>query len=116
MEWSNGTETMEEILARIHLREEAAVKRERAMAYAFSHQVFGVIGLKFHQIFCLMLPWFKVPSFCSGGRVQTLLWVIMNLVKLSGVGAGWNDGLLLDHGKAEPLYNQVQRKRQVVRK
>ncbi|KAK1382198.1 Protein IQ-DOMAIN 1 [Heracleum sosnowskyi] len=38
VEWSNGTETMEEVLARIHLREEAAVKRERAMAYAFSHQ------------------------------------------------------------------------------
>jgi hypothetical protein len=33
---------MEETLARIHLREEAAVKRERAMAYAFSHQVFEI--------------------------------------------------------------------------
>ena len=30
---------MEEILSRIQQREEAAVKRERAMAYAFSHQV-----------------------------------------------------------------------------
>lgn len=30
---------MEEILARIYHREEAAVKRERALAYAFSHQV-----------------------------------------------------------------------------
>ncbi|TKY71803.1 IQ-DOMAIN 1 [Spatholobus suberectus] len=29
---------MEEIRGRIHHREEAAVKRERAMAYAFSHQ------------------------------------------------------------------------------
>ncbi|KAL3522413.1 hypothetical protein ACH5RR_015247 [Cinchona calisaya] len=38
VEWSGGSETMEEVLARIHLREEAAVKRERAMAYAFSHQ------------------------------------------------------------------------------
>ncbi|KAK1378642.1 Protein IQ-DOMAIN 1 [Heracleum sosnowskyi] len=38
VEWSNGPETMEEVLARIHLREEASVKRERAMAYAFSHQ------------------------------------------------------------------------------
>ncbi|WOH11906.1 hypothetical protein DCAR_0831402 [Daucus carota subsp. sativus] len=38
VEWSNGPQTMEEVLARIHLREEAAVKRERAMAYAFSHQ------------------------------------------------------------------------------
>ncbi|GLT80053.1 hypothetical protein SLA2020_515160 [Shorea laevis] len=38
VEWSGGPETMEEILGRIHLREKAAVKRERAMAYAFSHQ------------------------------------------------------------------------------
>ncbi|KAF8413788.1 hypothetical protein HHK36_001781 [Tetracentron sinense] len=38
VEWSGGSETMEEILARIQQREEAAVKRERAMAYAFSHQ------------------------------------------------------------------------------
>lgn len=38
VEWCGGSETMEEILARIHQREAAAVKRERAMAYAFSHQ------------------------------------------------------------------------------
>ncbi|XP_014494082.1 protein IQ-DOMAIN 1 isoform X2 [Vigna radiata var. radiata] len=36
--WCGGSDTMEEILFRIHQREEAAVKRERAMAYAFSHQ------------------------------------------------------------------------------
>lgn len=39
VEWCGGSDTMEEILARIQQREEAAVKRERAMAYAFSHQV-----------------------------------------------------------------------------
>ncbi|RDX75761.1 Protein IQ-DOMAIN 1, partial [Mucuna pruriens] len=38
VEWCGGSETMEEILSRVHQREEAAVKRERAMAYAFSHQ------------------------------------------------------------------------------
>ncbi|GAB4827044.1 hypothetical protein Ancab_033926 [Ancistrocladus abbreviatus] len=38
VEWCGGSETLEEILARIHQREEAAVKRERALAYAFSHQ------------------------------------------------------------------------------
>ncbi|KAK9265620.1 hypothetical protein L1049_021504 [Liquidambar formosana] len=38
VEWCGGPEAMEEILSRIHQREEAAVKRERAMAYAFSHQ------------------------------------------------------------------------------
>lgn len=38
VEWCGGSETMDEILARIQQREEATVKRERAMAYAFSHQ------------------------------------------------------------------------------
>ncbi|KAK7324544.1 hypothetical protein VNO77_28186 [Canavalia gladiata] len=38
VEWCSGSETMEEIVSRIHQREEAAIKRERAMAYAFSHQ------------------------------------------------------------------------------
>lgn len=38
VEWSGGFETMETVLARIQNREDAAVKRERAMAYAFSHQ------------------------------------------------------------------------------
>lgn len=38
VDWLDGAETMEEILARVRQREEAALKRERAMAYAFSHQ------------------------------------------------------------------------------
>ncbi|KAG8637168.1 protein IQ-DOMAIN 10 isoform X2 [Manihot esculenta] len=38
VEWCGGSETMEEIVSRMQQREEAAVKRERAMAYAFSHQ------------------------------------------------------------------------------
>ncbi|XP_019092605.1 PREDICTED: protein IQ-DOMAIN 1-like [Camelina sativa] len=38
VEWCGGSETMEEILAKIQQKEEATVKRERAMAYAFSHQ------------------------------------------------------------------------------
>ncbi|KAI3719012.1 hypothetical protein L6452_19899 [Arctium lappa] len=38
VEWSGGSHTMVETLARMKQREEATVKRERAMAYAFSHQ------------------------------------------------------------------------------
>lgn len=38
VEWCGGSETMEEILSRLQQREEAAIKRERTMAYAFSHQ------------------------------------------------------------------------------
>ncbi|KAH1042104.1 hypothetical protein GYH30_024420 [Glycine max] len=37
VEWCSGSETKKEILSRLHQREEAAVKRERTMAYAFSH-------------------------------------------------------------------------------
>lgn len=109
VEWSNGPETMEEVLARIHLREEAAVKRERAMAYAFSHQVYSLIALQIHHFVLLKVLNFENILICSGEPIQTLLWVVMNLAKLSGVGVGWNAGLLLGHGKAEPLYNQVQR-------
>lgn len=36
--WDDSTQTVEEIQAREHAKHEAAVKRERAMAYAFSHQ------------------------------------------------------------------------------
>ncbi|KAF3960267.1 hypothetical protein CMV_015006 [Castanea mollissima] len=38
VEWCGGSETMEEILSRLQQREEATIKRERTMAYAFSHQ------------------------------------------------------------------------------
>ncbi|CAA3008108.1 IQ-DOMAIN 1 [Olea europaea subsp. europaea] len=39
VDWSGDSKTMDEALARIHQREEAALRREQAMAYAFSHQV-----------------------------------------------------------------------------
>ncbi|KAF8028588.1 hypothetical protein BT93_E1275 [Corymbia citriodora subsp. variegata] len=38
VDWCGGSDTMDEILTRIHQREEASVKRERTMAYAFNHQ------------------------------------------------------------------------------
>ncbi|KAK4484688.1 hypothetical protein RD792_007278, partial [Penstemon davidsonii] len=41
VEWCGGPETMEEIINRIQQREEAAAKRERTMAYAFSHQAYS---------------------------------------------------------------------------
>ncbi|KAI3803515.1 hypothetical protein L1987_31669 [Smallanthus sonchifolius] len=37
-EWCSGTESMNVIVSKIQQREEATNKRERAMAYAFSHQ------------------------------------------------------------------------------
>ncbi|KAD4982435.1 hypothetical protein E3N88_19106 [Mikania micrantha] len=39
MGWKGSSHTMTEALARIKQREEATIKRERAMAYAFSHQI-----------------------------------------------------------------------------
>ncbi|GLU15435.1 hypothetical protein SLE2022_319260 [Rubroshorea leprosula] len=38
-EWPGGSETMEQSLSRIQQREEATLKGEGAMAYAFSHHV-----------------------------------------------------------------------------
>ncbi|KAL1537811.1 protein IQ-DOMAIN 10-like [Salvia divinorum] len=38
VEWSGGSETVTEALAKIHHREEAALRRERALAYAFTRQ------------------------------------------------------------------------------
>ncbi|XP_042509373.1 protein IQ-DOMAIN 9-like isoform X2 [Macadamia integrifolia] len=52
VEWSGSSDTMEEILARIYQREEAAVKRERAMAYAFSHQWRANSNLNLGQFAC----------------------------------------------------------------
>lgn len=61
VEWSGGPETMEEILSRIQQREEAATKRERAMAYAFSHQACRLVTkLKF----CfLQTQWVREPTY-----------------------------------------------------
>lgn len=60
MEWCSGSETMEEILSRIHQREEAAIKRERAMAYAFSHQVRNLFYLLY------LLQKTNVDHLCEG--------------------------------------------------
>ncbi|KAL3643495.1 hypothetical protein CASFOL_014310 [Castilleja foliolosa] len=38
VEWTGGSETIDKALEKINKREEASVRRERAMAYAFSHQ------------------------------------------------------------------------------
>lgn len=51
MEWSGGSDTIDEALARIQHREEAALKRGRAMAYAFSHQVNSINYFKSQLIF-----------------------------------------------------------------
>lgn len=37
--WDDSTQTPEEIQAKIQNKQEAALKRKRALAYAFSHQV-----------------------------------------------------------------------------
>jgi hypothetical protein len=37
--WCGGTGSAEEIQAKVLKRQEAAAKRERAMAYALTHQV-----------------------------------------------------------------------------
>jgi hypothetical protein len=38
-QWDDSTQSKEQIEASLISRQEAAVRRERALAYAFSHQV-----------------------------------------------------------------------------
>lgn len=38
-DWNQSVQTKEQIDATIQSRQEAAIKRERALAYAFTHQV-----------------------------------------------------------------------------
>lgn len=38
-EWNDSTQSREQIEARLASKQEAAMRRERALAYAFSHQV-----------------------------------------------------------------------------
>ncbi|XP_024980050.1 protein IQ-DOMAIN 1-like isoform X2 [Cynara cardunculus var. scolymus] len=51
VEWCGGPGTMDEIVSKIHQREEASNKRERAMAYAFSHQWRANSNLSFGQAY-----------------------------------------------------------------
>lgn len=57
VEWCGGSETMEEILQRIQQREVAAVKRERAMAYAFSHQACMLLSRTIKLLKQLTINW-----------------------------------------------------------
>lgn len=88
---------MEIVLARIHQKEDASVKRERAMAYAFSHQVCILQDEKMSfSLLRLTEPIDMNTNYmiCSGGQtpVRIMGWVVMSLVELIGVGAGWNVG------------------------
>ena len=38
-EWNDSTQSKEQIEAKLQHKQEAAMRRERALAYAFSHQV-----------------------------------------------------------------------------
>ena len=111
---------MEEILARVYQREEASVKRERAMAYAFSHQVceMGMENFGFLVTFANQVKWKTTIELimCSGGLtlVRTKGQVNVDLAMLIGVGAGKNVGLLLAHGKTEST--SAQRRHRVGRK
>lgn len=38
-DWDDSTQSKEQVEAKLQSRQEAAIRRERALAYAFSHQV-----------------------------------------------------------------------------
>jgi hypothetical protein len=38
-DWNDSTQSREQVEAKLQSRQEATIRRERALAYAFSHQV-----------------------------------------------------------------------------
>lgn len=38
-EWNDSTQSKEQVEAKLQSKQEAAIRRERALAYSFSHQV-----------------------------------------------------------------------------
>ena len=59
-EWNDGTQSKEQIEARQQNKQEAAMRRERALAYAFSHQVLGFPKTFF--FFCKHLELYCYPN------------------------------------------------------
>lgn len=100
---------MEEILARLHQREEAAVKRERALAYAFTHQVrktetTTITSEHLHvTYFSINSPTPKFHVFFSGEQTQlkTKALMLQKSENPTGDGVGKSDGSLLVHGRTE---------------
>jgi hypothetical protein len=52
--WDDSTQSKEKIEASLVSKQEAAIRRERALAYAFSHQVgaFLILGNRCQPTFC----------------------------------------------------------------
>lgn len=68
---------MEEILNRIHYRETAAAKRERTMAYAFSHQASTTQIFLFilnQEFFQFVKSWI---GFAVEGEFQSVFWAVL---------------------------------------
>ena len=61
-EWDDSLRSKEKIEANLVNRQEAAVRRERALAYAFSHQVVGISTL---QCTSVILAIFQFSSFST---------------------------------------------------
>ena len=57
--WDDSVLTKEEIEARMQRKVEAVIKRERAMAYAYSHQVLSFV-LAHSSFDCIMLDVYEV--------------------------------------------------------
>lgn len=68
-EWDDSLQSREQIEASLLGKQEAAVRRERALAYAFSHQVIGrglafirFCGFKYFKLLKIALPQWKSTS------------------------------------------------------
>lgn len=111
--WCDSVGSVQQIQAKLLKRQEAAAKRERAMAYALAHQVtfefltlFKELAYVLAQYICsehLPVNLIKESLFyyCSGKQEQgsNPFPLDMNLIKAAGDGIGLSDGWLFGHGR-----------------
>lgn len=58
-EWCDSNGTIEEVKAKLKMKEEGAIKRERALTYAIQQQVVNDFSVKNLSTFlCLVFKWY----------------------------------------------------------
>jgi len=60
-EWDDSLQSKEQIEASLLSKQEAAIRRERALAYAFTHQVPGIFT---ESLLNDLSPYYFLPSIC----------------------------------------------------
>lgn len=111
--WCDSRGTLEDVKAKIQMRQEGAFKRERAIAYSLAQKVTSKVETfwTFPFPFCSREIFPKILDVCSNaGQPQVPfhkqmprfpLSRITRLAKPMGDGVGWNDGWQPSHGRVD---------------